>query len=226
MSSSINSYDIKIPTTRPIAGALNDASHCNKTGYPSCYSIGYAYGVSDGGKGIGDGTCPKGHSGEFCWSYGNGWSDSTQGGKPALIDKKSIASDSYGEGYSAGLGGGKSYAQAGEDLDVSEVGDICRTHSAEWCRGFHDGYGKGYHNVNHVLPSVPPQQPQPTTSPISTVTVESPHCDKPGYPSCRSLGEAAGEKAGNIPCQSGHSKEYCAGWKKTACDWYAQYSRT
>ena len=218
MSSSINSHDSKIPTTRPMAGAVDDASHCNKTGYPSCYSIGYAYGVSDGGKGIGKGTCPNGHSSEFCWGYNTGWSDSRQEGIPAPVNKKSIVSDSYSDGYSAGLSSGKSYAQAGDDLTVSEVGDTCRSHSAEWCRGFSDGYRGGYYSVHQV--STPPplkQQPPPTPSPISTVTAESPHCDKPGYPSCYILGKNAGEKAGNVPCPSGHSKEYCTGWKETAC---------
>jgi hypothetical protein len=58
----------------------------------------------------------------------------------------------------------------------------------------------------------------PTPSPISIATSDPPHCDKAGYPSCESLGEKAGEKARNVACPSGHSKEYCRGWNKTACD--------
>src|SRR5205823_4926417 len=46
----------------------------------------------------------------------------------------------------------------------------------------------------------------------------SQHCDKPGYPSCDSVGQAAGQNAGNIPCPSGHTKKFCGGWNKTACD--------
>jgi hypothetical protein len=137
-----------------------------------CYSIGYAYGVSDGGKGMGKGTCPKGHSSEFCWGYSTGWSDSTQEGIPAPIQTQSIVSGSYNDGYSAGLSTGKSYAQGGNDLLVSEVGDTCRNHSAEWCRGFSDGYGGGYYSV-HQVPT--PIKQQPTPSPISTATAESPH---------------------------------------------------
>jgi hypothetical protein len=57
----------------------------------------------------------------------------------------------------------------------------------------------------------------PTPSPISTATADPPNCDKPGCPSCDSLRQKAGQKAGNVTCPSGHSKQYCKGWNKTAC---------
>jgi hypothetical protein len=60
---------------------------------------------------------------------------------------------------------------------VSGVGDTCRNLTAEWCRGFSDGYRGGYYSV-HRVPT--PIKQQPTSSPISTARAESRHCYKPG----------------------------------------------
>ena len=44
----------------------------------------------------------------------------------------------------------------------------------------------------------------------------SAHCDKPGYPSCYSIGYEAGKKSPGTSCPSGHTQNYCAGWNSGA----------
>mgnify|MGYP007135459901 CR=1 FL=1 len=38
------------------------------------------------------------------------------------------------------------------------------------------------------------------------------HCDRPGYPSCSSLGSEAGKKAAGTSCPPGHSKVFCSAY--------------
>jgi hypothetical protein len=49
--------------------AFADPAHCDIPGWPSCYKVGY-----DDGLGM-SGSCPSGHSSEFC----RGWDDATSG---------------------------------------------------------------------------------------------------------------------------------------------------
>jgi len=42
------------------------------------------------------------------------------------------------------------------------------------------------------------------------------HCDRPGYPSCSSLGSEAGKNAAGTSCPPGHSKVFCTAYKAAA----------
>ena len=42
------------------------------------------------------------------------------------------------------------------------------------------------------------------------------HCDKPGYPSCSSLGSEAGKNAAGTSCPPGHSKAFCSAYNVAA----------
>jgi len=42
------------------------------------------------------------------------------------------------------------------------------------------------------------------------------HCDRPGYPSCSSLGSEAGKNAAGTTCPSGHSKAFCSAYNAAA----------
>jgi hypothetical protein len=44
----------------------------------------------------------------------------------------------------------------------------------------------------------------------------SAHCDRPGYPSCYSLGSKAGAGAPVSSCPSGHSKAFCSAYNSAA----------
>jgi hypothetical protein len=42
------------------------------------------------------------------------------------------------------------------------------------------------------------------------------HCDRPGYPSCSSLGSDAGKNAAGTSCPPGHSKAFCSAYNAAA----------
>jgi hypothetical protein len=46
--------------------ARADPAHCDQTGWPSCYNVGYSDGQQNPGTG-----CPSGHSSEFCRGWDN-----------------------------------------------------------------------------------------------------------------------------------------------------------
>ncbi|PWU82437.1 MAG: hypothetical protein DLM72_01920 [Candidatus Nitrosopolaris wilkensis] len=50
---------------------------------------------------------------------------------------------------------------------------------------------------------------EPSPSPPPSNQGNTAHCDRPGYPSCSSLGSAAGKSAFGTPCPPGHSKGFC-----------------
>jgi len=43
------------------------------------------------------------------------------------------------------------------------------------------------------------------------------HCDKPGYPSCSSLGSQAGKSAPGTSCPPGYSQAFCNGYEYATC---------
>jgi hypothetical protein len=47
--------------------------HCDKKGWPSCYSIGYQAALDDSKAGNADVKCSKHHSANFCNGYSDGW---------------------------------------------------------------------------------------------------------------------------------------------------------
>ena len=47
--------------------------HCDKKGWPSCYSIGYQAALDDSKAGNADVNCSKHHSANFCNGYSDGW---------------------------------------------------------------------------------------------------------------------------------------------------------
>jgi hypothetical protein len=53
----------------------------------------------------------------------------------------------------------------------------------------------------------------PTPSSIGGSTA---HCDRPGYPTCSSLGSEAGKNAAGSSCPPGHSKAFCRAYNAVA----------
>lgn len=70
-----------------------DPTHCDETGYPSCFSIGYSDGQNAPGT-----SCPTGHSTSFC----KGWNAGTQS---ASTSSSSSNSNSQNTNSSAGING-------------------------------------------------------------------------------------------------------------------------
>ncbi|MDQ6667962.1 MAG: Ig-like domain-containing protein, partial [Thermoproteota archaeon] len=54
------------------------------------------------------------------------------------------------------------------------------------------------------------------TPPGSSTQGSTAHCDAPGYPSCYSLGYADGKNHPGTTCPSGHSQNYCNGYRAGA----------
>jgi hypothetical protein len=75
-----------------------EPAHCDRAGYPSCYSIGYSAGQSNPGSG-----CPSGHSTNYC----NGWdAGAAQSGGSAPQQQQYHMAD-YWYGYKIGQEDGK-----------------------------------------------------------------------------------------------------------------------
>lgn len=102
-------------------GSSPGAAHCDRSGYPSCYSLGHA----DGGNHPGT-SCPPGHSANYC----AGWN--AAGGNTAHCDQPGWPS-CYSLGYNAGK---------------SAPGTSCPPgHSQSFCNGYEyasGGSGRGY----------------------------------------------------------------------------------
>jgi hypothetical protein len=63
--------------------AFADPTHCDLSGWPSCYKVGY-----DDGLGM-SGSCPSGHSSEFC----RGWDDATSSSNGSSLALEQNASN-------------------------------------------------------------------------------------------------------------------------------------
>ena len=113
-----------------------DPPHCDRSGFPSCYSVGFKDSQASPGSG-----CPSGHSANFC----HGWDD-------------------------AAIGGGDSIAR-------NSIGS---------------------HNLQNTH---------------GNALANSPHCNRPGWPSCYDVGYANGQNATNPGCPGSHSRAFCDGYR-------------
>ena len=99
----------------------NTTAHCDKSGFPSCYSLGHAEGQKHPGT-----SCPPGHSANYC----AGWNAAA--GNTAHCDQPGWPS-CYSLGYNAGK---------------SAPGTSCPPgHSQSFCNGYEyasGGSGRGY----------------------------------------------------------------------------------
>lgn len=62
---------IQLPSTEQEVRALTDPIHCDKSGWPSCYSLGFEAGQNDANNNY-VGHCGHQHSEEFCRGYYDG----------------------------------------------------------------------------------------------------------------------------------------------------------
>jgi len=185
-----------------------DVAHCDQTGWPSCYSVGFQDGKAHPGT-----PCPSGHSADFCSGWNAGAGNTAHCGSARYPSCYSIGyadglqhlgascpnghTPSYCAGWNAAAGntthcdrpGWPSCYDVGYEAGKANPGTSCPSgHSQAYCNGYATGAG---------------------TAPLLDT-----HCDTPGYPSCYSLGYQAGKSAAlGTPCPSGHSMNYCSGWE-------------
>jgi hypothetical protein len=68
--------------------AFEDPQHCDRPGWPSCYSVGFDNGKANPGT-----SCPSGHSKNYCRGWEDGSSSGNNPGNRLVPDRESKPSD-------------------------------------------------------------------------------------------------------------------------------------
>jgi hypothetical protein len=166
-------------------------AHCDRPGWPTCYSVGY-----DAGQGR-SGQCPHGHSFEFC----RGWNDATK-------------SANYNSGYNHGWQQGQDDWYGGEYTWLSGGNNFCpEGHTTNYCDGFHDGYAKLWSTMvftyiqqhrpqfqypissqlqNYSTTQLPQNYTPPQTQPVQNYTPPQTQPVQPEQPQQCGLGKTIG----------------------------------
>jgi hypothetical protein len=106
--------------------ALADPLHCDISGWPSCYRIGYQDGQANPGT-----SCPSGHSDNFCAGWAAG-ANTRSGHEPSL---KGVFG-TYNQGNADGRQNAKDTFNSGGQYDSK-----CPSgHSDIYCTGYFVGY--------------------------------------------------------------------------------------
>jgi hypothetical protein len=160
-----------------------------------------SYGNSNGtGNNAGGGSSSNAQGG-----LDSGYKDSsTKGGSgesTAPNDVTSESSGSSGSSNSTGTTGGK--------LGGSEDSSIGNDSSLSNSRGGTEGNDRN--SGESIIPQRSMQSSSNTSSPAGQT--KDTHCDQRGLPSCYSLGFQDGKSSTGTNCPSGHSANYCSGWK-------------
>jgi hypothetical protein len=131
-------------------------------------------------------------------------------------------------GSSSGSGGSTAHcdrpgypscSSLGSDAGKNAAGTSCPPgHSKAFCSAYNAAAGT---STTTTRPSPSPHQGNITTNSVGNNTTSSQqadvvHCDQSGYPSCYSVGFQDGKGNPGIMCPSGHSVNFCAGWKAAA----------
>jgi len=191
-------------------------AHCNVSGYPSCYSLGYADGKNHPGT-----NCPSGHSANYCDGYraGAGSQVTAKNNTTSLqADVLHCDQPNWPSCYSVGYQDGKLHP-----------GASCPTgHSADFCSGWNAGAGStvhcdqsgwpscysiGYADGNaHPSITCPSGHTQNYCSGWNAGAGNTTHCDHKGWPSCYDMGYTDGKAHPGTACPPGHSMAYCNGY--------------
>lgn len=204
------------PTSSPTPQV--SSAHCDVSGFPSCYSLGYADGKKHPGT-----SCPSGHSQNYCNGYragaGSLVSKVTTNGSAALqADVAHCDQPGWPSCYSVGYADGKAHS-----------GTPCPSgHSANFCSGWNAGagntvhcdspnwpscYGIGYADgKTHPGTTCPSGHTQNYCAGWNAGAGNTTHCDQPGWSSCYDMGYLAGKNAPGTTCPLGHSKAFCNGY--------------
>jgi hypothetical protein len=203
----------------------NTTAHCDKSGFPSCYSLGHA----EGQKHLGT-ICPPGHSANYCagWNAAAGnTAHCDQPGWPSCYSLgynagKSAPGTSCPPGHSQSFCNGYEYASGGSGRGyIQGVADPthCDQPGFPACYdvGYHDGYNNAVNEHHQFHNSCP-------------LGHSKAFCNGyvPGYNQGISynLGYSQGVKNANhdwnssnqdihaftYDCPSGHSKDFCNGY--------------
>lgn len=123
---------------------------------------------------------------------------STKSGSGELTAPNDVTSESPGSSGSSNSSGTTGGKLAGSQ-------DIGSDSSVSNSRG-----GTERNDINNNQNNESSSNTNPSSSPGETRVT---HCDQPGSPSCYSLGFQDGKSSAGANCPSGHSANYCSGWK-------------
>jgi hypothetical protein len=191
-------------------------AHCDVSGYPSCYSLGYADGKNHPGT-----SCPSGHSQNYCNGYRAGaGSLVTAKNNTTLLqaDVLHCNQPNYPSCFSVGYQDGKLHP-----------GAPCPTgHSVDFCSGWNAGAGNTVHcdqsgwpscysigladGKTHPGTTCPSGHTQNYCAGWNAGAGNTAHCDQKGWPSCYDMGYTDGKAHPGTACPPGHSKAYCNGY--------------
>src|SRR5215469_1485244 len=182
---------------------LGSASTARTLAYSSPYG---SYGSNSSGIGAGGGSSSTNTDGGL---EDSGYKDSsTKSGSGESTSPNDVTSESSGSSSnsnSTGTTGGK----LGGSLD-SSIG----SHSSVGnTRGGTEG--NDTNSKESVIPNNKNnnQHNESSSTSSSTRQTKATHCDQRGSPSCYSLGFQDGKSNAGTNCPSGHSANYCSGWK-------------
>ncbi|MDQ6668429.1 MAG: Ig-like domain-containing protein [Thermoproteota archaeon] len=202
------------PSTQRANGA-----HCDASGYPSCYSLGYADGKNHPGT-----SCPGGHSQNYCNGYRagagspNSKNNNATGSSSPQVDAAHCGQVGWPSCYNVGYQDGK--AHPGTTCPPSHSAIFCSEWNAgagntthcdqpRWPSCYSIGYAEGQHHPGATCPS---GHTASFCSGWNAGSGNTTHCDQAGWPSCYDVGYLAGKNAPGTPCPPGHSKAFCNGY--------------
>jgi hypothetical protein len=178
--------------------------------------------------GSGESTTPNDVTSESSGSSGSSNSTGTTGGKLGGSQDSNIGSDSSVSNSRGGTEGndtnsGKSIIPqrsmqcnmpthpscSSLGIEIGKIpGNIC---SPRHGKAFCTSYGTAVSSTNDKNNNQNNESSSNTSS--SPGQKKATHCDQPGSPSCYSLGFQDGKSSAGTNCPSGHSANYCSGWK-------------
>jgi hypothetical protein len=176
----------------------------------------------------GESTAPNDVTSESSGSSGSSNSTGTTGGKLGGSQDSNIGSDSSVSNSRGGTEGndknsGKSIIPqrsmqcdmpthpscSSLGIEIGKIpGNIC---SPRHGKAFCTSYGPAVSSTNDKNNNQNNESSSNTSS--SPGQKKATHCDQPGSPSCYSLGFQDGKSSAGTNCPSGHSANYCSGWK-------------
>ncbi|HYA83984.1 MAG TPA: hypothetical protein VEH06_11125, partial [Candidatus Bathyarchaeia archaeon] len=180
--------------------------------------------------GSGESTVPNDVTSESSGSSSSSNSTGTTGGKLGRSQDSTIGSDSGVSNSRGGTEGNDTNSGkyvipqmsmqtdmpthpscSSLDIEIGKIpGNIC---SPRHGKAFSTSYGmegSSTNDKNNNLNNESTSNINPSPSPTQT---RATHCDQPGSPSCYSLGFQDGKSSAGTNCPSGHSTNYCSGWK-------------
>jgi hypothetical protein len=140
----------------------------------------------------------------------SGYKDSsTKGGSEQSIASNDVTPESSG---SSGSSNNTGTTEGGQDNSIGSDNSV--NNSSGGTEGNDGNSGKSAPAVSSTIDKNNNQNYESSSNTSSSASqTRTTHCDQPRSPSCYSLGFQDGKSSVGTNCPSGHSENYCSGWK-------------